>query len=68
VQVNNAHMMVPTNAAGGKTVHNDAGSSTKIGASLLEGAGVQNDSSAADSLKCVATYNGNYDPLGADCT
>jgi hypothetical protein len=44
------------------SILNGSGVTTRVGASLLEGP-VSNQG----SLKCVASYNGSYDPLTATC-
>ncbi|MDQ3928108.1 MAG: hypothetical protein M3328_03060 [Chloroflexota bacterium] len=61
-QIRNSRIAVSS----GITINNFG--SARVGASQLEGGTVSNASANGATIKCVASYNANYDPLGANCT
>lgn len=61
-QIRNSRIVVSS----GITINNFG--SARVGASQLEGGTVSNATANGATIKCVASYNANYDPLGANCT
>jgi hypothetical protein len=61
-QIRNSRIVV----GGGITINNFG--SARVGASQLEGGSVSNATANGATIKCVASYNANYDPLSASCT
>jgi len=61
-QIRNSRIVV----GGGITINNFG--SARVGASQLEGGSVSNATANGATIKCVASYNANYDPLSANCT
>jgi hypothetical protein len=47
------------------SIYNLSGSTTRVGASKLEGAVF--NSGTGSTLKCVASYNTDYNPLNSTC-
>ena len=61
-QIRNSRIAVSS----GITINNFG--SARVGASRLEGGTVSNATANGATIKCVASYNANYDPLSASCT
>jgi hypothetical protein len=60
-QIRNSRIVVGS----GITINNFG--SARIGASQLEGGSVSNAAANGATIKCVASYNANFDPLSASC-